>query len=104
MTCREVAEQAWSIPDRYFEQRYTSVMHGCGLHGENPFIAHAADFDRFGADGMIEPGMVLCVESYIGEVNGAEGVKLEEEVRVTESGIERISTYPFDDQLLPREV
>ena len=104
MTCREVAEQAWSIPDRYFEQRYTSVMHGCGLHGENPFIAHAADFDRFGADGMIGPGMVLCVESYIGEVNGAEGVKLEEEVRVTESGIERISTYPFDDQLLPREV
>jgi len=31
-------------------------------------------------------------------------VKLEEEVRVTENGIERISTYPFDDQLLPREV
>lgn len=31
-------------------------------------IAHAADFDRFGADGMIEPGMVLCVESYIGEL------------------------------------
>ncbi|MGH8221889.1 MAG: M24 family metallopeptidase, partial [Woeseiaceae bacterium] len=104
MTCREVAEQAWRIPDKYLEQRYTSVMHGCGLHGENPFIAHAADFDRFGADSVIEPGMVLCVESYIGEINGAEGVKLEEEVLVTESGIVRISTYPFDDQLLPREV
>ena len=104
MTCREVAEQAWRIPEKYVEQRYTSVMHGCGLHGENPFVAHATDFERYGADDVIESNMVLCVESYIGEVNGAEGVKLEEEVRVTESGIERISTYPFDDQLLPREI
>jgi Xaa-Pro aminopeptidase len=102
MSYREVADKAWRIPERYWERRYTSVMHGCGMHGENPFIAHANDFERHGAEGRIEPGMVLCVESYIGEVGGAEGVKLEEEVLVTENGVELISRYPFDDELLTR--
>ncbi len=44
--------------------------------------------------------MVLCVESYVAEVGGREGVKLEEEVLVTEHGIERISRFPFDETLL----
>lgn len=97
---REVAEKAWRIPERFRARRYTSVMHGCGMHGESPFIPHLQDFDTYGSDGIIEPNMVLCIESYIGEVGGAEGVKLEEEVWVTENGVERISRYPFDDDLL----
>ena len=100
MTFREVSERAWKIPARYVERRYTSVMHGCGMHGEAPFITHARDFDQFGAEGRVEPGMVLCVESYIGEVGGAEGVKLEEEVLITDSGVEVLSRFPFDDVLL----
>jgi len=44
--------------------------------------------------------MVVSVESYIGEKNGPEGVKLEEEVLVTETGIECISRFPFEDELL----
>ena len=59
---------------------------------------------RGGYDGMIEAGMTLCVESYIGELGGQEGVKLEEQVLVTETGVERLSTFPFEDDLLPREV
>lgn len=100
MTFREVAERAWRIPDQFVDRRYTSVMHGCGMHGETPFIPHLVDFDRYGSEGRIEPGMVLCIESYIGEVGGAEGVKLEEEVVVTESGVELISQFPFEDELL----
>jgi Xaa-Pro aminopeptidase len=100
MELREVADKAWKIPDRYVDRRYTSVMHGCGMHGESPFIAHAMDWDRFGGDGVLEPNMVLCIESYIGEVGGAEGVKLEEEVVLTEQGAERISQFPFDETLL----
>jgi Xaa-Pro aminopeptidase len=46
----------------------------------------------------------VSVESYIGEVGGAEGVKLEEEVLITETGVEPISGYPFDEALLGREV
>ncbi len=97
---REVSERAWRIPERFVERRYTSVMHGCGMHGETPFIAHIQDYDRFGAQGRLEPGMVLCVESYIGEVGGVEGVKLEEEVVVTDTGAEVLSRFPFDDALL----
>ena len=46
-------------------------------------------------DRVIEPGMTLCVESFVGSYGRREGVKLEEQVVVTKMGIERISTYPF---------
>jgi Xaa-Pro aminopeptidase len=97
---REVAERAWKIPDRFVERRYTSIMHGVGMHGETPFVAHAQDRKEFGAAGMLEPGMVVSVESYIGEVGGAEGVKLEEEVLITSSGTQLISRFPFEEDLL----
>ncbi len=73
MAFREVAEKAWKIPDRFVEQRYTSVMHGVGMHGETPFIAHAMDYETYGREGHLLPGMVVSVESYIGEKGGARG-------------------------------
>jgi Xaa-Pro aminopeptidase len=48
--------------------------------------------------------MVVSVESYIGEVDGAEGVKLEEELVITETGVEMLSRYPFDEALLGRQM
>jgi Xaa-Pro aminopeptidase len=104
MSFREIAEQAWKIPERFIDQRYTSVMHGVGMHGETPFIAHAMDFATYGREGRIEPGTVVSVESYIGEKGGAEGVKLEEEVLVTEKGPVLISRFPYEDDLLGAEV
>jgi len=101
---REVSELAWKIPGPFVERRYTSVMHGVGLHGETPFIAHAQDFASYGGNGVLEPGMVVSVESYIGEVGGAEGVKLEEEVLITDTGSEVISKFPFEESLLGREL
>jgi Xaa-Pro aminopeptidase len=98
---REIAERAWKIPERFVEQRYTSVMHGVGMHGETPFIAHAMDYEAYGRDGFVEPNMVISVESYIGERGAGEGVKLEEEVLVTEAGVELLSHFPFEDDLLP---
>jgi predicted acyl esterase len=47
-----------------------------------------------------EPGMTLCVESYIGEVGGSEGVKLEQQVLVTTTGCEILSKFPLDAGLL----
>ncbi len=101
---REVADMAWKIPARFVDQRYTSVMHGVGMHGETPFIAHAMDFETYGREGTLQPGMVVSVESYIGEKGGIEGVKLEEEVLVTETGNALISRFPFEDDLLGAEV
>ncbi len=104
LTFREIADKAWQIPAKFVEQRYTSVMHGVGMHGETPFIAHAMDFATYGRVGVLQPGMVVSVESYIGEKNGREGVKLEEEVLVTEHGSEPISRFPFEDELLERHI
>jgi Xaa-Pro aminopeptidase len=100
---REISERAWAIPDRFVDQRYTSVMHGVGMHGETPFIAHAMDFQTYGREGVLEPGMVVSVESYIGEKGGGEGVKLEEEVLVTPTGPVLISRFPFEEELLGAE-
>ena len=48
--------------------------------------------------------MTVCIESYMGEVGGYEGVKLEQQVLVTETGCELLSTFPFEENLLFREV
>jgi Xaa-Pro aminopeptidase len=44
--------------------------------------------------------MTLCVESYTGSDRGGEGVKLEEQVLITDSGVEMLSKYPFEKELL----
>jgi Xaa-Pro dipeptidase len=97
---REYSERAWEIPDRYVANRYYLSAHGVGMTGEYPYLYHRMDFEYSGYDGVVEPGMTLCVESYIGEEGGSEGVKLEQQVLITEDGQELISTFPFEDALL----
>ena len=97
---REYSERAWEIPERFVANRYYLSAHGCGMTGEYPYLYHAMDFEQSGYDGVIEPGMTLCVESYIGEENGREGVKLEQQVLITEDGQELLSTFPFESALL----
>jgi Xaa-Pro dipeptidase len=45
---------------------------------------------------------VVCVESYIGRHGGHEGVKIEEQVLITETGYECMSRYPRDMRLSSR--
>jgi Xaa-Pro dipeptidase len=97
---REYSERAWEIPDRFVANRYYLSAHGCGMTGEYPYLYHSMDYAESGYDGVIEPGMTICVESYIGEEGGAEGVKLEQQLRITEDGNELISTFPFETTLL----
>ena len=63
-------------------------------------IKHSDQFEAHGYDGLIKPGMTLCVESFIGKEGGREGVKLEEQVIITENGVELLSTYPFELDML----
>jgi Xaa-Pro aminopeptidase len=100
LTFREYADRAWTIPDRYVANRYYVSAHGCGMTGEYPHLMHRMDFADAGYDGVIEPGMTICVESYIGEEGGDEGVKLEEHCLVTDRGAEPLSRFPFEDRLL----
>ena len=104
MSFRDYAERAWTIPERYFANRYYLSAHGCGMTGEYPYLYHRADYADAGYDGEILPGMTLCVESYIGEEGGSEGVKLEQQILITETGHELLSRFPFEPGLLGREV
>ena len=96
MSFREVSEKAWPIPEIYASNRYGSMIHGVGLADEYPSIKHWADFGVKGYDGLLEEGMTLCVESFIGVEGGKEGVKLEEQVLITRDGAELLSTYPIE--------
>lgn len=100
LSFRDYAEQAWTIPERYHANRYYVSAHGVGMTGEYPYLYHRADFPDAGYDGAIEPGMTLCVESYIGEAGGKEGVKLEQQLLITETGTELLSHFPFEEDLL----
>ena len=61
---------------------------------------HRGDFPDAGYDGVVEPGMVLCGESYIGEEGGSQGVKLEQQVLITKTGIKVLSKLPFEEAML----
>ncbi|GAB5468789.1 MAG: Xaa-Pro peptidase family protein [Rhodospirillales bacterium] len=101
MTFREVSEKSWKLPSSCNPNRYSVVIHGVGLCDEYPSVYYSEDWESFGYDGEIQPGMTLCVESYIGEAGGDEGVKLEQQVLVTESGVQVLSHFPFEEDLLP---
>ena len=72
------------------------MIHGVGLADEYPSFKHWADYPAKGYDGVLEEGMTLCVESFIGVEGGKEGVKLEEQVLITEDGVEQLSSYPLE--------
>ncbi|MDA0262418.1 MAG: Xaa-Pro peptidase family protein [Proteobacteria bacterium] len=100
MSFRELSERAWPQPDIYAANRYVVLAHGVGLCDEYPAIYYQQDWEAEGYDGTIEPNMVLCVESYIGAEGGRQGVKLEEQVLITETGYEVLSHFPFEPELL----
>ncbi len=91
MSFRDYAEITWEIPGPYKSRRYFALAHGAGMNGEYPYIVHREDLDAHGYDGVIEPGITLCVESFIGHEDGGEGVKLEEQVYIGEDDVELLS-------------
>ena len=97
---RELVERSKNPPPDCFPARYGVLYHGVGLADEYPTLPHAADWTDDTPDGVLEPGMVLCVESYIGRLGGHEGVKIEEQILITETGNEKLSRYPLDARLL----
>lgn len=95
----EFAENAFNLPQQYRSNRYSLVLHGVGLCDEYPGIYYSED-SAFAYDGEFETGMTLCLESYIGETGGPDGVKLEQQVLITDAGAEAMSTYPLEAALL----
>ncbi len=81
-------------------RNYSCVYHGVGLCDEYPCIYFPQTWEAFGYDGVLEPGMVVCVETFVGRRSGGEGVKLEDQVLITEDGYELLSHYPYEQHLL----
>ena len=101
MTFAEVSERAHRPPeDLHFPPGNAVVLHGVGVSNEYPLVLNRELFGADGYDGIVEPGMVLCVESLVAPAGRPEAVKLEEQVLITDTGAEILSAYPFSEKLL----
>ena len=96
----EITEKSQRLAKEFRAGRYGVIMHGVGLCDEYPSIRYPEDVDEHGYDGVLEPGMALCIEAYIGAEGGKEGVKLEDQGIITEHGFENLTNYPFESALL----
>ncbi|MGQ3214562.1 MAG: M24 family metallopeptidase [Shinella sp.] len=96
---RELAEKAWPIPEEHLASRYYCIGHGLGMQGEWPNIPHHVRGRPYPLPGVLEPGMIICIESYIGTEASQQGVKLEDQFLIHEDRVERMSNYHFDDRL-----
>ena len=94
LTMGEFAQLAPKLPERYWTQRYECMAHSAGLEDEGPSIGWPDD-PQPNAGRVIEPGMVLCMEIYCGELGARDGVKLEDQVEITQNGHVVQAPYPF---------
>jgi Xaa-Pro aminopeptidase len=99
LSFREFAEKSWPMPGEYVPNRYMMMLHGCGFVDEYPSLAYVADWKEWGYDGVFEENMVVSVESYIGEVGGPDGIKLEQQVVIGAEGARVLSKTPLIDAL-----
>ena len=95
LSFREFSEKSWKLPEEYYGNRYSCVIHGIGLCDEWPQIKYPTDGGQ--REGHFEKNMTITVESYIGKVGGKEGVKLEQQYLVGENNLELMSHHPLED-------
>ena len=95
MSFREFTEKSWKLPEEYYGNRYSCMVHGIGLCDEWPMIRYPTDGGQ--REGSFEKNMTITVETYIGKVGGKEGVKLEQQYLVGENGLELMSHHPLED-------
>ncbi len=92
---KEFSEKSWKLPDEYYGNRYSCMLHGIGLCDEWPQIKYPTDGGQ--REGHFEKNMTITLESYIGKVGGKEGVKLEQQYLVGENNLELMSHHPLED-------
>ena len=92
-------QQSYRTDEMYHENAYPCILHAVGMCDEYPRINPVFRGPN-PYDGALQAGMVLCIESYVGGKGEKNGVKLEEQVLVTETGYELLTSYPFEDNLL----
>ena len=95
LSFKEFTEKSWTLPDEYYPNRYSVMVHGIGLCDEWPAIRYPTDGGE--RNGIFQKNMTITVESYIGKVGGKEGVKLEQQYLIGENGLELMSHHPLED-------
>ena len=95
MSFKEFTEKSWKLPEEYYGNRYSCMVHGIGLCDEWPMIRYPTDGGQ--KEGYFEKNMTVTVESYIGKVGGKEGVKLEQQYLVGKNGLELMSHHALED-------
>lgn len=95
MSFNEFSEKSWVLPEEYYPNRYSVMVHGIGLCDEWPAIRYPTDGGE--RRGIFQKNMTITVESYIGKVGGKEGVKLEQQYLIGENGLELMSHHPLEN-------
>ena len=95
MSFKEFTAKSWVLPEEYYGNRYSVMVHGIGLCDEWPAIRYPKDGGE--KSGFFYKNMTITVESYIGKVGGKEGVKLEQQYLVGENGLELMSHHQLED-------
>ena len=94
MSFKEFTDKSWKLPDEYYGNRYSCMLHGIGLCDEWPQIKYPTDGGQ--REGHFEKNMTITLESYMGKVGGKEGVKLEQQYLVCENNLELMSHHPLE--------
>ena len=95
LSFKEFTDKSWNVPEDYYPNRYSVMVHGIGLCDEWPAIRYPTDGGE--RSGTFQKNMTITVESYIGKVGGKEGVKLEQQYLIGENGLELMSHHPLED-------
>ena len=95
LSFKEFTEKSWVLPEDYYPNRYSVMVHGIGLCDEWPAIRYPTDGGE--RSGTFQKNMTITVESYIGKVGGKEGVKLEQQYLIGENGLELMSNHPLEN-------
>lgn len=101
---RELAAAAPDYPRDYQELCYSCMIHGVGCDDEPPFLPYPHMIGQLGEsvipDGVLQTNMVLSIEFYAGKPGAEDGVKLEDQILITDSGPVWLSRYPLERRLM----
>ena len=99
MTLLEMQRLAYPVAEECRQNAYPCIMHAVGMCDEypqaKPLFRGVNPYDC-----ALQAGMVVCIESYMGPLGERDGVKLEQQVLVTEGGYELLTTFPYEESLL----
>ena len=95
---RDICTKSPDYPDEYKKLCYSCMIHGIGMDDEPPFLPYPHAVKKVGESVIPEeellPNTVLSIEFYAGKEGYPDGVKLEDQLLVTEQGPVWLSRYP----------